>query len=1186
MGCDRKIERSLLCEVMKYAKIYNCCSHTVELLTLSLFTVQSFVILISYKYQILLTNLITHIFRDRPSMEITDPALQSLAFALSNQARNEVIEILSSIEGGLKMEAARLVMKFVVVPSELTVQAEFCVSFVESLLSFMISFLSDLILERVETVRASPKYQKELSRRFERKSMHSSMHVSSEIGELEECGHHLSLLRKLESDMQRLQDINAGILLPETVLTRTGSVNVSTFPDVTSMESVTEKCLLLSNPCTGMYWLSQRIERFSSKQMRATACLIAYLFITSPSLDSFFVGIHILRNSGHHVEDVLRLFYRETAVKFVRDRIASHLAHRGFEANKNLMILEELYPNNCYWTELNRAWSRVGTTNPSQGRLSENAFISVPCGNVPDIAERLEKPSSGQIGSVSQEESLSVLKCADCLDSKQHLVSEDSTTTTLARRGYLYVTSAWIERMTGDEIAKICMEAGGLEIDLEYAVFHKDWRSILTFDFTEQYMHLSTFDHGSFLNRILRETAYSQGLGGQPGRAELARIRRLLTDGMENANVEFHSEILKWFLSASNDYPQLALLYLRRFELGNSEEAVDELCRIVPEIEFLAKGRLGHIVQPAVTPMEHLAVWMTTHDLAEPVALVSDLLVAQPDEILISNISTMDVFDVKSFKADISLRELLQDFFPELDLFVLGKSLPVGSGMPSDIDLLEYHVAQGRPCLAHARIGDRPMDSNTLQKAARRVAMYNLFDDGIVASAIALLELFGEPTEILRVDVHCARTIGQGREVRDLFLNFDKGQTQLLSALKLLEESAWAKEPPIGADQAPAPGGFESPWHLVALFCRVHNLPRSLTLLHELARNGDWVMFLHESDLQQCPVETVQDVVQLYFESSSPLRSHLNILLDVHSLGSPRTASQDKRALVAENDHETQLHKALALFKFDRARTHYLALSERDRTCIERYKEGPLSREIRRITETKIERTARKPTLVVEEDDVKSIVITTPTSVSSSPGVAEKRRVLSTESLKKALKTRDFESMAGMVDSEESTALLTALVQETLQADAEWKDEEMESMLDILAPSMLEKFADELQSVTTKSRKQRQRIDRITYFAYARAFVSAEKFEAFIQRAKLTCSSDEPTKSEPSIKIPVAPQLIEQVSIGKIDSPFELDAITLLGATIRLSRLYASMSLLKKHMDANRSAEMLLEEIRGERQIT
>jgi hypothetical protein len=40
---------------------------------------------------------------------------------------------------------------------------------------------------------------------------------------------------------------------------------------------------------------------------------------------------------------------------------------------------------------------------------------------------------------------------------------------------------------------------------------------------------------------------------------------------------------------------------------------------------------------------------------------------------------------------------------------------------------------------------------------------------------------------------------------------------------------------------------LDSPWHLVSLFCKVHDLPPSLTLLHELARKNDWIMFLYEA---------------------------------------------------------------------------------------------------------------------------------------------------------------------------------------------------------------------------------------------------------------------------------------------------------------------------------------------------
>merc|ERR1719387_856937 len=98
----------------------------------------------------------------------------------------------------------------------------------------------------------------------------------------------------------------------------------------------------------------------------------------------------------------------------------------------------------------------------------------------------------------------------------------------------------------------------------------------------------------------------------------------------------------------------------------------------------------------------------------------------------------------------------------------------------------------------------------------------------------------------------------------------------------MLEESTWALGDPYAQSMSASTSlTYDSPWHLVALFCRVHSLPRSLTLLHELARNNDWVMFLHESDLQQCPADTVLDVVDGYF-TDVPLQSHLRIL--AHSI--------------------------------------------------------------------------------------------------------------------------------------------------------------------------------------------------------------------------------------------------------------------------------------------------------------
>ncbi|RQX74661.1 hypothetical protein TGCAST_224870C, partial [Toxoplasma gondii CAST] len=102
----------------------------------------------------------------------------------------------------------------------------------------------------------------------------------------------------------------------------------------------------------------------------------------------------------------------------------------------------------------------------------------------------------------------------------------------------------------------------------------------------------------------------------------------------------------------------------------------------------------------------------------------------------------------------------------------------------------------------------------------------------------------------------------------------------LLAALRMLEEATWSLDPNLATTQAAAatPLSLDSPWHLVGLFCRVHQLPRSLTLLHELARNDEWLLFLHEGDLQQCPVQTMTNIIDGYFRDA-PLRHHLRIVV-------------------------------------------------------------------------------------------------------------------------------------------------------------------------------------------------------------------------------------------------------------------------------------------------------------------
>ncbi|EEA08532.1 uncharacterized protein CMU_003710 [Cryptosporidium muris RN66] len=113
----------------------------------------------------------------------------------------------------------------------------------------------------------------------------------------------------------------------------------------------------------------------------------------------------------------------------------------------------------------------------------------------------------------------------------------------------------------------------------------------------------------------------------------------------------------------------------------------------------------------------------------------------------------------------------------------------------------------------------------------------------------------------------------------------------LFTALKMLEEAAWAdgdiqystgNSYDIGTETSENDILPHIPiWQLVAAFCRIHDLPRSLTLLHELASKGEWIPFFYECDIQKCPFETVKDIVIEYISAYPQLQRHLKIALNM-----------------------------------------------------------------------------------------------------------------------------------------------------------------------------------------------------------------------------------------------------------------------------------------------------------------
>ncbi|CAE7947526.1 Wwox [Symbiodinium sp. KB8] len=316
----------------------------------------------------------------------------------------------------------------------------------------------------------------------------------------------------------------------------------------------------------------------------------------------------------------------------------------------------------------------------------------------------------------------------------------------------------------------------------------------------------------------------------------------------------------------------------------------------------------------------------------------------------------MTVEEMATFKGDVALSTLLSDvasfdvvqvldrlcIFEECEVLNLAQLADTDEHFPDELEE-SYFLSQGRAMMAYhvlmtnckrqLKAGEElrfPLalaaeDARRLRKAAKSVALHNLLNEGVVSSAVCLLELCGLETEKLRVDVeaakriyshtvHQSRSAGEDRQraaaasVIQLFMSFPDTEDasasaaaeaaisspHLLNALRMLEESTWALDPHPSAPTASSIQalGYDLPWHLVALFCRVHSLPRSLTLLHELARNNDWVMFLYESDLQQCPAETVLDIVGGYF-TEVPLQNHLQIL--ANSIAAQEQGQQEQQ---------------------------------------------------------------------------------------------------------------------------------------------------------------------------------------------------------------------------------------------------------------------------------------------------
>ena len=120
-------------------------------------------------------------------------------------------------------------------------------------------------------------------------------------------------------------------------------------------------------------------------------------------------------------------------------------------------------------------------------------------------------------------------------------------------------------------------------------------------------------------------------------------------------------------------------------------------------------------------------------------------------------------------------------------------------------------------------------------------------------------------------------------EKRDPKENFSSVSSVLLNILRYLESSTRdlefrVNDFSLNLSKRLELAKYGSPWKLVNEFCLINNLPVSLTLLHELARNNEWMVFLFECERQQVDQKTILETVDKYFEDPC-LKSHLLIVL-------------------------------------------------------------------------------------------------------------------------------------------------------------------------------------------------------------------------------------------------------------------------------------------------------------------
>ncbi|NXI21221.1 SPTCS protein, partial [Sterrhoptilus dennistouni] len=209
-----------------------------------------------------------------------------------------------------------------------------------------------------------------------------------------------------------------------------------------------------------------------------------------------------------------------------------------------------------------------------------------------------------------------------------------------------------------------------------------------------------------------------------------------------------------------------------------------------------------------------------------------------------------------------------------------------------------FYLLHARPAFAFGTfLGQQLARSKTprllVQQAAREaqvLALSSLGVPSVAAACVCFLELLGQDSLRLRVQLRAARVILSRRSspeaslhhhshsrdslVEKLIKLADGEKAAAAAVLTLLEEAFWDAIDHQGIKRTS--GDSRRQWALVMQFCKLHHLELSTSFLRECAKSNEWLQFLIQSQLWGHQPAQVLPLLQ---EFPPVLRDHLELAL-------------------------------------------------------------------------------------------------------------------------------------------------------------------------------------------------------------------------------------------------------------------------------------------------------------------